>query len=61
VRNLFVPRDFPSREHLRIFSGSIANVDLYRIGSLEHFLLKTDLRRKLEELPDHHPQRGSRR
>ena len=51
-------RDFPSRKHLRILSGSIADADSYRIGSLEGLLFKTDLHRKVGELLDHYPQIG---
>jgi hypothetical protein len=32
ARNLFVPRVFPSRKHLRILSGSIAGADPCRTG-----------------------------
>ena len=32
ARNLFGPRDFPSRKHLRILSGSITDADSCRTG-----------------------------
>lgn len=46
AENLFVLRDFRSRGRLRILLDSIADMDLYRIGFLEHSPFKTDLCRK---------------
>ena len=59
ARNLFVPRDFPSRKHPRILSDSIADPDSYRIGSLAGLPFKTDLYRKVAQLLDHYPKTGS--
>jgi hypothetical protein len=43
VGKLFGLRDFLLWERLRILLDSIAEMDLYRIGLLEHSLSKTDL------------------